>query len=472
MIQVRSAFEIQCVSFLLLAGIVLATPVSAQVEPPAMEWVQDIDGLPPRTIPYSLELTADDGCIIAARRLEGLDARPLIPQGALLIKLDADGSVMWWNDYPSDERFYAVGHDAQQTSDGGYITTGSFNFDGYLVKTDAKGDTVWEEALRWQGLSVRQTADHGFILAGGNPSRRARAGILRKIGSQGTHQWETVFNKEDPKEDFFVVRETADGEYIVAGSVLPQHNGVHRGFLAKASGDGTVQWKRHFERALTLSGLAVTADGESLVTGVTHDPARDLYVARTDSKGDLLWERTMEESCGGNTDGQSVQELRDGSFLLAPGLGNCLLRIDGRGEVLWRRICDFYVRAARQAVDGGYLVVGQVVSDDRSTRRVRLMKLAPEAPVFRRGDANADGELNLADPVTVLSALFAGGGDVACADAADSDDNGSINLTDAALVLNHLFAGGPEPSAPFGNCGVDPTEDPLGCAMFAACAGG
>ena len=50
-------------------------------------------------------------------------------------------------------------------------------------------------------------------------------------------------------------------------------------------------------------------------------------------------------------------------------------------------------------------------------------------------------------------------------DAADADDNGAINLTDAVYTLNFLFLGGTEIPEPAGaECGVDPTEDELGCA--------
>ena len=102
---------------------------------------------------------------------------------------------------------------------------------------------------------------------------------------------------------------------------------------------------------------------------------------------------------------------------------------------------------------------------------VYLIKLAPvpDASSFRRGDANADGDLNLTDAVFTLRALFRGEVAPTCADAADADDNGLINLTDAVLVLNHLFAGDPAPSVPFENCGADPTADALDCAAFAAC---
>jgi len=90
---------------------------------------------------------------------------------------------------------------------------------------------------------------------------------------------------------------------------------------------------------------------------------------------------------------------------------------------------------------------------------------------FIRGDANADGQINIADAVYILSYLFAGGTEPSCFDAADTNDDGSLNLADAISLLGHLFGNtGPLPS-PFPTCGADPTEDEIPCDSFPPCGG-
>lgn len=85
---------------------------------------------------------------------------------------------------------------------------------------------------------------------------------------------------------------------------------------------------------------------------------------------------------------------------------------------------------------------------------------------FRRGDANADGLFNLADPITVLEALFVSGGGVSgCADAFDANDDGILDLADPVSSLMFLFANGPPLPAPFPDCGDDPTSDILECQL-------
>lgn len=82
---------------------------------------------------------------------------------------------------------------------------------------------------------------------------------------------------------------------------------------------------------------------------------------------------------------------------------------------------------------------------------------------FVRGDANSDEAINLTDAVFVLGALFLGGHEPPCWDAADANDDGTVNLTDPVYLLNFLFLSGPAIPPPYPEKGVDTTEDSLGC---------
>jgi hypothetical protein len=97
-----------------------------------------------------------------------------------------------------------------------------------------------------------------------------------------------------------------------------------------------------------------------------------------------------------------------------------------------------------------------------------------ERPIYRRGDVNGDSEVNLADAIFLLNALFLGGAPHRCAESADEDNDGSIGLSDAVHVLSYLFRGGPIAPAPGPSaCGPDP--DPrgsfgdLGCDLYTSC---
>ncbi len=95
----------------------------------------------------------------------------------------------------------------------------------------------------------------------------------------------------------------------------------------------------------------------------------------------------------------------------------------------------------------------------------------PGEPTFVRGDTNSDGAINLTDGVIPLLFLFSGGAAPVCLDAADANDTGALEITDAIIIFGWLFTGGGAPAAPTPlspgysaeECGVDPTEDALGC---------
>lgn len=94
---------------------------------------------------------------------------------------------------------------------------------------------------------------------------------------------------------------------------------------------------------------------------------------------------------------------------------------------------------------------------------IQALSLAGGA-LFRRGDANDDGVVNVSDPTYILNWNFQGGPPPLCFDAADANDDGQVSgqTTDAVYLLNWLYQGGPQPHAPgpFA-CGLDPTEDEL-----------
>ena len=88
----------------------------------------------------------------------------------------------------------------------------------------------------------------------------------------------------------------------------------------------------------------------------------------------------------------------------------------------------------------------------------------------------SDGVIDIADAMCVLTYLFGGDGNgpckqkvSECLNAADANDDGAVDLADTIRVLSHLLAGSGDLPEPFGECGTDGAEDPLGCDAFAPC---
>ncbi len=89
---------------------------------------------------------------------------------------------------------------------------------------------------------------------------------------------------------------------------------------------------------------------------------------------------------------------------------------------------------------------------------------------FLRGDANADAQFDIGDPIFTLNWLFQGGPPPICLDAADSNDDETIDVSDSIYTISYLFNNGAEPALPFPDCGEDGTpDDTLTCEEFEFC---
>ena len=105
-----------------------------------------------------------------------------------LIKTDSQGNEEWNQIFSGDDNDginnYYIGESVQQTTDGGYIITGSQELldtgrDLWLIKTDSQGIEEWDQIYSGTGTSgtdqgrfVQQTSDGGYIIigtAGGSP---------------------------------------------------------------------------------------------------------------------------------------------------------------------------------------------------------------------------------------------------------------------------------------------------------------
>lgn len=89
-------------------------------------------------------------------------------------------------------------------------------------------------------------------------------------------------------------------------------------------------------------------------------------------------------------------------------------------------------------------------------------------PMYRRGDANGDGQIDIADGVRVLDWMFSGANPVDCEASTDTNVDATIDISDPIYLFNYLLLGGPPPAAPFPECAVDEAAE-LSCVNSGAC---
>ncbi|HKS36447.1 MAG TPA: hypothetical protein VJW76_04600, partial [Verrucomicrobiae bacterium] len=153
--------------------------------------------------------------------------------------------IQWQHSFGGSDYDYL--YSLEPTTDGGYIlgglsysptngnktsphVGGSFNADVWLIRLNASGQKVWERAFggneNENALSVKQTADGGFIVAGwsasgpsGNktsPHLGWEDGWVIRLDAQGNKLWERTFGG-GLWEFFFQVHELPDGGFILGG---------------------------------------------------------------------------------------------------------------------------------------------------------------------------------------------------------------------------------------------------------------
>ncbi|NQS98928.1 MAG: T9SS type A sorting domain-containing protein [candidate division Zixibacteria bacterium] len=365
-------------STILLVVILTATSI-AQPQPPDTLWTKTFGGSS-SDYGWCVQQTSDGGYIVAG---ETYSFVPDPYQNIYLIKTDADGDTIWTRIIGGD--WGDVGRSVQQTTDGGYIVAGTSenfggNWDFYLVKTDANGDTLWTRPYGGGAPDVcysgQQTQDGGYILAGYTRSFGGfdRDVYLVKTDADGDTLWTRTY--DGPADDYGMsIQQTTDEGYIIGGYTYSYGAGEKDVYLIKTNINGDTVWTCTYGGNQYDSGWSVqqTTDGGYIIAGCTNSYGAgmtDVYLIKTDADGDTIWTRTYGGSdCDG---GYSVQQTYDGGYIIAgmtwplssPWRDVYVVRTDVNGDTIWTRtVCESYFwwesgTSVQQTLDGGYIISG------------------------------------------------------------------------------------------------------------------
>ncbi len=192
---------------------------------------------------WSVQETTDGGYIVAGHTYSfGAGSYDVY-----VIKTDANGDTLWTKTYGGTN--WDVSRSVQLTTDGGYIIAGWTNsfgpgdFDVYLIKTDANGDSIWTRTYGGTAddgaWSVQQTNDGGYIITGATNSFGAGADdvYLIKTNTNGDTLWTKVVGREDNDEIGYSAQQTTDNGYIIAGSTYLSGAGGYDVYLIRTEPD-------------------------------------------------------------------------------------------------------------------------------------------------------------------------------------------------------------------------------------------
>ena len=343
---------------------------------------------------YSVEQTNDGGYIITGFTASFGNG----DEDVYLIKTDANGIEQWNKTYGGTSIDF--GNFVHQTIDGGYIIVGHSESYGngreiYLIKTDANGIEQWNNTFGLtgyqMGLCVQQTSDGGFIISGttalpdvAGPSDA----LLIKTDGNGTVQWSNTFGGVE-NEGSYSVQQTTDGGYIITGFTYSFGNGGADVYLLKTDGNGIEQWNKTFGGVNNDFSFCIkqTDDGGYIITGATEsfgNGLRDLYLIKTDGNGIEQWTQTF----GGIDfeEGRSILQTSDGGYIIlgtTESFGNgqkdvYLVKTDDNGIEQWNKTYggtnNEWGFSVDQTNDGGYIITGSTYTFGNGDSDTYLIK--------------------------------------------------------------------------------------------------
>jgi len=262
---------------------------------------------------------------------------------------------IWMSTYGGDLLDHAMS--VQQTSDGGYIVAGGTyslghgSQDIWLLRLDDSGDTIWTKTFGGidddKAYYVQQTTDNGFIITGytksfGSPGDNV---FLIKTDSSGNHLWRYVLSDSN-RSWSLCVRQTKDPGYVLTGFTQIFGENKYNAWLIRSNEQGIPIWSRNYnwENNNWVGSVYQTNEGGFILAGFTEiNDSRDGLIIMTDSVGDTIWTKTY----GGIEDDwfRDIQPAPDGGYILtgvsqsgtAGGQDIWLVKTDSSGKPVFEK---------------------------------------------------------------------------------------------------------------------------------------
>lgn len=370
--------------------------------PPDTQWMKTFGG---DTIDWAtfVQQTTDTGYMVLALTMSYSAG----DYDIWLIKTNENGDTLWTKTLGGNSRdagfSFQQTHDNGYIIAGYTYSYGAGGCDAYLIKTDENGDTLWTRTyggtINDEARSVHQTHDGGYIITGGTMSYAVNAKdiYLIKTDSNGDTLWTKTFGGIYYFSEGREVQQTADSGYIIAGYTR-KYAGTNDYdiYIIKTDKNGDTLWTRIYGGSQwdLANSVKETMDGNYIIAAQTKSSGTgmyDVWIIKLNPDGDTLWTKTF----GGVNDdwAKYIQETQDTNYIIAGctesygagGVDIWIIKIDRDGNLLWTKtiggVNNDWGNCVQYTVDGGYIITGRTESFGAGNSDAYLIKLEPELAV-------------------------------------------------------------------------------------------
>lgn len=306
---------------------------------------------------HSIQKTSDGGYVVAGETTSyGAGDKDIF-----VLKIDVNGVEQWTKTYGSTFADDGFSITIKQTSDLGFIVSGSTNGfgagsydDSYIIKINNTGTVQWEKRIsgsswdRFRDVVELSTGD--FLLTGDDGSYSAGnldAHVV-KISSTGNLIWIKNLGTSFREHSQSII-ELPNGNYLLSGNTCDNSSSnAAYPFIIKTTNSGTVIWGKEYNISTFFTDINETImlnDGNLLNIGETRSSDlanHDIFLLKTDTNGTVIWSKKYGGT--GNDIGVNIREKTNGELIISAFTGSfgnanqlLLINTDASGNAIWSK---------------------------------------------------------------------------------------------------------------------------------------
>jgi len=273
-----------------------------------------------------VEVTNDDGFLA-------------LDDGGYLYKFNNANSLLWTLNTQCKSQ---AGNAKLIETNDGYVLTGYTSMSTCIVKINLNASPIFSNVFTNApgsssfGLGLKQTSDGGYIISGScTPvSSSEKLVYLIKTDSAGTFQWAKTYDSPSTYGYGIDILLADNGGYFICDF---NYSDV---CIIKADSLGAMQWAKSYDIEFGNSDpafyLLKTNDDKIIVAGMAGN---NYCLMKLDTNGNWLWTQKYPPTGGTFSAPTVVRQTNDGGFALVqkiPGINNsihCFIKTDSSGDV-------------------------------------------------------------------------------------------------------------------------------------------